>query len=157
MSSPPKIGPQDIQAAHQLYCQMTGQKLTLRYDRERAWYDLLKAGFDLNDVRRLITYLQREIRESRRNVGALKLSNLLQPDRFEEDLALSRIRLYTPSQQTQAPPSRPKLTPEQIETNRRQAQRHLQRFKEQHGLPSTAQSENNPPASTPTNDNNSTK
>jgi hypothetical protein len=37
--------------------------------------------------------LQRKIREGRRNVGALKLSNLLQPHRFEEDLAISRIRL----------------------------------------------------------------
>ena len=38
-------------------------------------FDLLHPGH--------IRYLQREIREGRRNVGALKLSNLLQPDRFE--------------------------------------------------------------------------
>ena len=45
------------------------------------------------DLRRVIVYLQREIREGRRNVGALKLSNLLQPDRFEEDLNIRSVRL----------------------------------------------------------------
>ena len=33
----------------------------------------------------------------RRNVGALKLSDLLQLDRFEEDLHLSRVRLKPPA------------------------------------------------------------
>jgi hypothetical protein len=33
-----------------------------------------------------LSYLQKEIRAGRRNVDALKLSNLLQFDRFEEDL-----------------------------------------------------------------------
>jgi hypothetical protein len=36
-----------------------------------------------------VRYLQEEIRASRRNVGALKLSNLLQLDRFEEDLNIT--------------------------------------------------------------------
>jgi hypothetical protein len=36
----------------------------------------------------------------RRNVGALKLSNLLQLDRFEEDLNISKVRLRS------APPGR---------------------------------------------------
>ena len=50
-------------------------------------------------------YLQREIREGRRNVGALKLSNLLQPDRFEEDLNIRRVRLEPlPRPPTPAPP-----------------------------------------------------
>jgi hypothetical protein len=44
-----------------------------------------------------VRYLQREIRHGRRNVGALKLSNLLQPDRFEEDFSLSHIALHPPA------------------------------------------------------------
>jgi len=92
------IDSESIFAAHQLYCQLTGQSLRLGFDRERQWYEWLRAGFTLEDLRRLIAYLQREIREGRRNVGALKLSNLLQLDRFEEDLLISRVRLR------QAPP-----------------------------------------------------
>ena len=90
---PPAIGSEAITAVHQLYCQWTGQSLRLGFDRERQWYEWLRAGFTPQDLRRVITYLQREIREGRRHVGALKLSNLLQPDRFEEDLNIRRVRL----------------------------------------------------------------
>ncbi len=48
-------------------------------------------------------------RHQRRNIGALKLSNLLQLDRFEEDLHISRVRLSLPAtstvQESFAPPS----------------------------------------------------
>ena len=96
-----------IGQAHQLYGQLTGQSLRLAFDRERMWYELLRLGYSLQDLRAVITYLQREIRAQRRNVGALKLSNLLQPDRFEEDLQISRVRLRPPS--PPPPPSRPAL------------------------------------------------
>ena len=82
-----------LRATHELYCQLTGQKLSLRFDRERLWYEFLRAGFSAQDLKRVVAYLQKEIRASRRNVGALKLSNLLQLDRFEEDLNISRVRL----------------------------------------------------------------
>ena len=68
---------QRIQQAHALYCRITGQRVSLHFDRERLWYELFKAGFTEADVQHLIRYLQREIRQGRRNVGALKLSNLL--------------------------------------------------------------------------------
>ena len=90
---PPAIGPEQIASLHQRYCQLTGQSLRLGFDRERQWFEWLRAGFTPEDLRRVIAYLQREIREGRRNVGALKLSNLLQPDRFEEDLHIRRVRL----------------------------------------------------------------
>ena len=82
-----------LRANHQLYCQLTGQKLSLRFDRERLWYEFLRAGFSAHDLKSVVAYLQKEIRASRRNVGALKLSNLLQLDRFEEDLNISKVRL----------------------------------------------------------------
>src|SRR5258706_9297783 len=88
---------QQITAAHQLFCQLTGQSLCLGFDRERQWYEWLHAGFTLEDLRRVVAYLQREIRHGRRNVGALKLSNLLQPDRFEEDFNIRRVRLEPPA------------------------------------------------------------
>ena len=61
-----------IQQAHQLYCQLTGQTLRLGYDRERMWLDLVRAGYTQQDLRTVVTYLQREIRAQRRNVGALE-------------------------------------------------------------------------------------
>jgi hypothetical protein len=99
-----------IGQAHQLYCQLTGQTVRLGFDRERQWYELLRQGHTLEDLRHLITYLQREIRAGRRNVGALKLSNLLQPDHFEEDLQISRVRLRPPPLPRRAPLS-PSATP----------------------------------------------
>jgi hypothetical protein len=93
-----------IAPAHQLYCQLTGQSVRLTPDRERMWSELLRLGYSFQDLRTLITYLQREIRAQRRTVGALKLSNLLPPDRFEEDLQISRVRLRAPSPVQPAPP-----------------------------------------------------
>ena len=94
-----------IQQAHALYCRLTGQRVSLRFDRERLWYELFQAGFNEDDIQRVIRYLQREIREGRRNVGALKLSNLLQLDRFEEDLNIAQVRLDAPRQTPAAPPT----------------------------------------------------
>jgi len=122
------LGPEEITAAHQLYCQLTGQSLRLGFDRERQWYEWLRAGFTLADLRRVIAYLQREIREGRRNVGALKLSNLLQPDRFEEDLNIRRVRLEPlPRPAAQAPPA---LSEPQRELKRLQCLEQLRQLKE---------------------------
>ena len=118
---------QHILQAHQLYCQLTGQQLRLDMFRERQWFELLRQGFDLEQIRRVIGYLQREIREGRRNVGALKLSNLLQPDRFEEDLNIRTVRLEP--RPRSAPPKTP-LPSAQQEILRRQALEQLQQFKQ---------------------------
>jgi hypothetical protein len=61
------VDTRQILQAHQLYCQLTGQNLRLDFVRERQWYDLLHQGFTVEEVRRVIVYLQREIREGRRN------------------------------------------------------------------------------------------
>jgi hypothetical protein len=77
----------------------------------------------------VIIYLQREIREGRRNVGALKLSNLLQPDRFEEDLNIRRVRLEPPVRPA-PPPTKPSAAAEQEQARRqRQALEALRQFK----------------------------
>jgi hypothetical protein len=111
-----------IQAVHQLYTQLTGQSLSLRYDRERMWWNLLHAGYTPQDVRAVIRYLQREIRAGRRNVGALKLSNLLQLDRFEEDLQISRVRLTPPPPPPPPRPVPPPLPSDPAECQRRHQQ-----------------------------------
>ena len=93
MNGPPSSVPAQLEQLHQTYCRLTGQNLSLRFDRERLWFEFLRAGFTLADLGQVVRYLQKEIRHTRRNVGALKLSNLLQLDRFEEDLNISRVRL----------------------------------------------------------------
>lgn len=112
---------------HQLYCQLTAQKLSLRFDRERLWYEFLRAGFSAADLEHTIVYLQREIRAQRRNIGALKLSNLLQLDRFEEDLNISRVRLRAPAPKPPDPPQQPS-PPESFD--QQQHYRMLQRLRD---------------------------
>lgn len=118
-----------IQKAHALYCRLTGQRVSLRFDRERMWFELLRAGFTEADVQSVIRYLQREIRYGRRNVGALKLSNLLQPDRFEEDLNISRVTLSPPKPSKPAPPTSPPPNPEEREAARLRGLQMLARFR----------------------------
>src|SRR5437879_5666978 len=120
---------QQISATHQLYCQLTGQTLCLGFDRERQWFEWLRAGFTLDDLRRVVTYLQREIREGRRNVGALKLSNLLRPDRFEEDLNIRRVRLE-PLPRAPSSKAPPPLSPVEQERRRVQALEKLRELKQ---------------------------
>jgi hypothetical protein len=119
-----------IQQAHRLYCQWTGQNLPLRFDRERLWYEFLRAGFNLEDLAQVVRYLQKEIHHTRRNVGALKLSNLLQLDRFEEDLHISRLRLVPPPPPAKPPPG-PSLSPAQRERRRQCALQRLRDLKTQ--------------------------
>src|SRR6201988_719046 len=95
-----------VRELHELYCHWTAQTLSLRFDRERLWYEFLRAGFSAEDLKRVLNYLQKEIRAERRNIGALKLSNLLQLDRFEEDLNISNVRL-----RSAPPPQSPRSTP----------------------------------------------
>jgi hypothetical protein len=119
-------------ATHELYCQLTGEKLSSRFDRERLWYEFLRAGFSAQDLKRVVTCLQKEIRVSRRNIGALKLSNLLQLDRFEEDLNISNVRLRSapPPQSPRSTPSDPSPpTPAQFQNLRQEAKAVFSRLK----------------------------
>lgn len=125
-----------LRATHELYCHLTGQKLTLRFDRERLWYEFLRAGFSDDDLKTVVAYLQKEIRASRRNVGALKLSNLLQLDRFEEDLNISKVQLRYPAPSSSphcTPPDPPVPTPAQWQKLRQQAKDALARLRQQLG------------------------
>ena len=124
---------QRIQQAHALYCQLTGQRVSLRFDRERLWFELFRTGFTEADLQTVVRYLQREIRHGRRNVGALKLSNLLQPDRFEEDLNISRVTLSAPKPAKPSKPAQPQPTPEEREAARQRGLEMLARFRTENG------------------------
>ena len=130
MNGPPLISAQLAQL-HQTYCRLTGQNLSWRFDRERLWFEFHRAGFTLADLTQVVRYLQKEIRHTRRNVGALKLSNLLQLDRFEEDLNISRVRLTASVPPPQRPPAlAPTCSPAEQERGRQRALEQLRDFKE---------------------------
>lgn len=123
-----------IQQAHAVYCRLTGQCVVLRMDRLLLWEQLFHAGFTETDLQKVIRYLQREIREGRRNVGALKLSNLLQLDRFEEDLNISRVALYAPKTSPAPPIAQPRPNPQEEEASRQRAAQILAKFRADHGM-----------------------
>lgn len=130
MNAPASI-PEQVHQLHQAYCQLTGQNLCLGYDRERLWFEFLRAGFTLADLVQVLRYLQKEIRLARRNVGALKLSNLLQLDRFEEDLNISRVRLTAPAPTPQRSVAvLPTCSPAERERGRQRALEQLRELKE---------------------------
>jgi hypothetical protein len=119
-----------LQQLHQTYCRLTGQNLSWRFDRERLWFEFLHAGFTPPDLIQVVRYLQREIRHTRRNVGALKLSNLLQLDRFEEDLNISRVRLRPEPPPKPSVALAPPCSPAEQERGRQRALAQLQDLKE---------------------------
>lgn len=129
MNQPPSSIPAQLEQLHQNYCRLTGQNLPLRFDRERLWFEFLRAGFTLADLVRVVRYLQREIRHTRRNVGALKLSNLLQLDRFEEDLNISRVRLTAPAPVPKPAVLLPTCPPAEQERGRQRALEQLRELK----------------------------
>jgi len=131
MNSPPSLLAQ-LEQLHQTYGRLTGQNLAWRFDRERLWFEFLHAGFTSADLLQVIRYLQKEIRHTRRHVGALKLSNLLQLDRFEEDLNISRVRLSAPPLKATAAtaPLPPACSPRKQERGRQRALEQLRQLKE---------------------------
>jgi hypothetical protein len=131
MNGPLPSLPAQLEQLHQTYCRLTGQNLSLRFDRERLWFEFLRAGFTLADLSQVVRYLQREIRHTRRNVGALQLSNLLQLDRFEEDLNISRVRLTAQPPPPQTPAVLvPTCSPAEQERGRQRALEQLHDLKE---------------------------
>lgn len=79
-----------IERLHGWFCEATGQKLGLA-GRERYWWTWINAGFSDGDLETVVSHLRREIRKGNRNAGALKLVNLLDPERFEDDLNQTRL------------------------------------------------------------------
>lgn len=130
------ITPEQILNAHALYCRLTGQNLSLGFERERLWFELLRLGHGPEQLQQVIGYLQREIRAQRRNVGALKLSNLLQPDRFEEDLNISKVLLRkSPSPAPEQPTHKSTIDPSAQQLGRQKALQCIQKLKQELHLP----------------------
>lgn len=92
-----------IAELHAWYCERTGLQTKLFFS-QRLWYDLAKSySFDFAQLRAdcelLVRYLKRELAREKRNIGALKLSNFLQPDNFDADLAIAKLEFTKRSRQ----------------------------------------------------------
>ncbi len=98
---------------HDWYCTMTDQQ-PLGPTLERQWFEFLRL-FTEDDFKRVFAYLRGQIRIDKRNPGALKLSNLLQPDKFGEDLALARTNINKPIPAKAEPKPTTELPPEILE------------------------------------------
>lgn len=82
---------------HEWYCKRTGLVTKLFFSRQ-LWFDRLReASYDANALRGqcelIVRYLKREIARDKRNLGALRLSNFLQPDTFDENLGLAKLSI----------------------------------------------------------------
>lgn len=84
---------QRVKDLHATYVARSGFAIVLNMQREndwRAWCQFSDWLWTAEDLARVIGYLQEQIRETKRNTGALRFSNLIgQPDKFEEDLQLA--------------------------------------------------------------------
>ena len=79
-----------VKELHATYVARSGCVIALNMQREndwRAWCQYADWQWTCDDLTRVIGYLLGQIREAKRNTGALRFSNLIgQPDKFEEDL-----------------------------------------------------------------------
>jgi hypothetical protein len=84
-----------IAELHAWYCRRTRLDTKLCF-AQQLWFDRLRDyEYDAAKLRAdcdlIIRYLKRELAREKRNIGALKLANFLQPDTFDADLALAKL------------------------------------------------------------------
>lgn len=85
-----------IEELHRTFCGLTGRTENVRY-HDRSWHHLLHEVYQGDDARMktdlelIVRYLRIQISQGRRNNGALKLFNFLQPDKWDADLAEARV------------------------------------------------------------------
>lgn len=81
----------NLKAIHALYCQLANAQLAFTTERIYWWSAYFARGFTEEDLKLVLRYLWHEIKGQRRNIGAIKFSNMIQDiSRFEEDLGLAR-------------------------------------------------------------------
>jgi hypothetical protein len=84
-----------IAELHVWYGERTGVNTKLCF-AQRLWFELLRSyGYRADllklDAEIVIRHLKSEIAREKRNIGALKPVNFLQPDNFDADLAIARV------------------------------------------------------------------
>lgn len=100
----------DMHPMHLWFCEQTRQnaRRTWNYETMRLWAELL-AEHDAAAVFAVLKHLIAEIEAKRRNPGALRLRNFLQPDEFADNLWLAEHK-----GRLRAPKPPPGLAPRQL-------------------------------------------
>lgn len=81
-----------IRKLHAAYVRLTGRPLPLEMSMIFRWEVWSAKGWTEDDLETVIRYIQRLIKDGRRFPESLRLYNLLDPDKFVEDLAEVRAR-----------------------------------------------------------------
>lgn len=83
--------PQKIAEMHAEYVRLTGLRLPLTPDRERAWYEWLKIDLTIDDLRGLIAQRRERIKHGQLTPFALTFRIVVGDlERSEEDIAVLR-------------------------------------------------------------------
>jgi len=81
----------NIPTLHKTYSDLSGLPVRLDYDRERAWFLFIKAGFTLDDLKLVLIHLRAGIRKGIRFPASMGFTRLIWGlDVFEEELVLAR-------------------------------------------------------------------
>lgn len=90
----------NITALHRAYTNLTGLDVALNMERERTWFEWVcyrrDDPFTAADLKLVIDFLRRGIRDEERNAGCLRFRNLIgMPDDFDEERAAARKAAHT--------------------------------------------------------------
>ena len=87
----------EIKQLHDHYCKLTGLPVRYTLYHEYCWSTWELAGFSKDDLELVIHYIQRRIRDGRRERESLMFRNLIaHPESFADDLAMARVRQAPP-------------------------------------------------------------
>lgn len=119
----------EVRTCHQAYCAHIQWQMPLTFHARELWERWLVAGFTEADLRLVLRRWQLKIARGT-DAGVLRLSRLLDPDVFGEDLAIAHSeqkRVPTPKERAieQLRPTVSELTPQQVKSGREAAAKAL--------------------------------
>ena len=77
--------------AHRAFVNLTGLEVPLNMGRIYYWEIWISAGYSVEDLRQVVANIRAGMKSKRRNIGALKFSNLIgNMERWEEELSEAR-------------------------------------------------------------------
>lgn len=119
----------EVRTCHQTYCTHIQWQMPLTFHARELWERWLCAGFTEADLRLVLRRWQWKIARGT-DAGVLRLSRLLDPDVFGEDLAIAHSeqkRVPTPKEKAleQLRPTVSELTPQQVKNGREAAAKAL--------------------------------
>lgn len=114
-------GNERIEKAHARYNELTGGKLPLMDNGRRCWFDYFKAGFTEKDFERVFKFVRWRINNQKMPLESLKLWNLIEPEKFGNNLNMAHTETKKPSQSAVEPEFhtiKPKTPEEQAASQR---------------------------------------